>query len=174
MSRLFADIDYQSSDDGSTALHLAAFHGHLHATKLLLSHGANMTITNNAGRPPRAEAERKGHGEVARAITLWMQNPQQQLLLHKALEEAERERARAREAKSGQEQTQWALEKQNSSHESTISCIVCLDEPKQVLLLPCKHLCVCNSCAVILQQQPPFLCPICRASVEDTMGGIFA
>eukprot|EP01060_Flectonema_neradi_P020942 TRINITY_DN2843_c2_g1_i1.p1 TRINITY_DN2843_c2_g1~~TRINITY_DN2843_c2_g1_i1.p1 ORF type:complete len:485 (+),score=102.53 TRINITY_DN2843_c2_g1_i1:76-1530(+) len=36
-------------------------------------------------------------------------------------------------------------------------CCVCLEEPKNTVLMPCRHLCVCSGCAQILTQ-----CPLCR------------
>lgn len=56
-----------------------------------------------------------------------------------------------------------------SSSEVTISlinsvdspCVICLTDPRQVLLLPCRHLCICSSCAENLKFQSAN-CPICR------------
>lgn len=72
------------------------------------------------------------------------------------------------------------------------SCVVCMTQPKTVLLLPCKHLCLCHDCAQKLidgakreaaravrrdgttaaaaaaaAAQPK--CPICRATVAQTL-----
>lgn len=41
-------------------------------------------------------------------------------------------------------------------------CVVCLSAPKAVLLLPCRHLCVCDACLVFLDK-----CPVCRAGFEE-------
>ena len=38
-------------------------------------------------------------------------------------------------------------------------CVVCLTEPRSTVLLPCRHLCVCESCF----SHSMALCPICRA-----------
>eukprot|EP00754_Rhynchopus_humris_P025067 Rhum_TRINITY_DN14930_c3_g1::Rhum_TRINITY_DN14930_c3_g1_i1::g.128859::m.128859 len=40
-------------------------------------------------------------------------------------------------------------------------CIVCLENKKQVVMWPCRHLCVCADCAVRLRK-----CPVCRAKVK--------
>jgi len=37
-------------------------------------------------------------------------------------------------------------------------CVICLCEPKDTTLLPCRHLCVCSNCFSRLEQ-----CPVCRA-----------
>ena len=43
-------------------------------------------------------------------------------------------------------------------------CVVCQDRHKSVLLLPCRHLCVCAECADsrMLQQR----CPMCRTRIQ--------
>ena len=40
-------------------------------------------------------------------------------------------------------------------------CVVCLDGQKEVVLKPCRHLCVCSTCAPELDD-----CPICRRPVQ--------
>nr|XP_022904153.1 RING finger protein 157 isoform X2 [Onthophagus taurus] len=41
-------------------------------------------------------------------------------------------------------------------------CVVCMSEVRDTLILPCRHLCLCNSCANTLRYQTNN-CPICRA-----------
>lgn len=41
-------------------------------------------------------------------------------------------------------------------------CVICICEPRDTLILPCKHLCLCNSCADSLRYQASN-CPICRS-----------
>jgi hypothetical protein len=41
-------------------------------------------------------------------------------------------------------------------------CVVCLDAEPAVVLVPCGHLCLCQSCADLLRAPQ---CPICRAAV---------
>jgi hypothetical protein len=54
-------------------------------------------------------------------------------------------------------------------------CVICMSEPKDTAVLPCRHLCLCRDCAEVLRLQgrrpggnasstsagPP-KCPICR------------
>ncbi|CAF3891382.1 unnamed protein product [Rotaria magnacalcarata] len=47
----------------------------------------------------------------------------------------------------------------NNRNEST--CVICLTDIRSVLLLPCRHLCLCKSCAENLKFQSAN-CPICR------------
>ncbi|UJR35761.1 hypothetical protein I4U23_028509 [Adineta vaga] len=47
----------------------------------------------------------------------------------------------------------------NDHNENT--CVICLTDIRNVLLLPCRHLCLCGSCAENLKFQSAN-CPICR------------
>jgi hypothetical protein len=50
----------------------------------------------------------------------------------------------------------------------TEECVVCLENPRQVLLLPCKHMCVCVRCSVLMDVTSLTLtCPICRSCVQQ-------
>lgn len=41
-------------------------------------------------------------------------------------------------------------------------CVICMSDIRDTLILPCRHLCLCNSCADSLRYQANN-CPICRA-----------
>ncbi len=45
-------------------------------------------------------------------------------------------------------------------------CVVCEDAKKQVIILPCRHMCLCSNCANFDKIKE---CPMCRAKVEDSM-----
>ncbi|OWA53600.1 RING finger protein 157 [Hypsibius exemplaris] len=46
--------------------------------------------------------------------------------------------------------------------ESGGDCVVCMSDPRDTLILPCRHLCLCNGCAESLRYQANN-CPICRS-----------
>ncbi|RKP18840.1 hypothetical protein ROZALSC1DRAFT_22837 [Rozella allomycis CSF55] len=45
---------------------------------------------------------------------------------------------------------------------TTRECIICMSEEKSVIVLPCRHLCLCGDCAEQLRSQS-HKCPICRS-----------
>ena len=94
-----------------------------------------------------AEAE-KAQAEAARR--------QAEARAHEAVEMAD---AKLREA----EETKVA------SLESTeFACVVCLDAPREILLQPCKHFCLCSACAKSFVAGES-VCPVCRSGVAASM-----
>jgi hypothetical protein len=45
-------------------------------------------------------------------------------------------------------------------------CIICRDNAKVVVIVPCRHMCMCVACAKAAR---PNTCPLCRAVVESGM-----
>ena len=41
-------------------------------------------------------------------------------------------------------------------------CIICLDAPREMLLKPCKHYCLCSDCSNELRD-----CPICKRGIQE-------
>ncbi|KAL1819561.1 hypothetical protein DCAR_0415845 [Daucus carota subsp. sativus] len=44
-------------------------------------------------------------------------------------------------------------------------CVICLSEPPDTTVLPCRHMCMCSGCAKVLRCQTN-RCPICRQPIE--------
>ncbi|GLD99489.1 hypothetical protein PINS_up008208 [Pythium insidiosum] len=44
-------------------------------------------------------------------------------------------------------------------------CIICMCEPRNTTVLPCRHMCLCGECAEALRRSSS-TCPICRTRVE--------
>jgi E3 ubiquitin-protein ligase MUL1 len=76
-------------------------------------------------------------------------------------EEARRARQAAREAARF---TGWSRDTTNGSNNESQECVVCLNNPREVILLNCGHICLCIDCVEALPQ--PMQCPVCRQSVE--------
>lgn len=49
-------------------------------------------------------------------------------------------------------------------NDSGKDCVICLSEPRDTTVLPCRHMCMCNGCAKVLALQSN-RCPICRQPV---------
>lgn len=51
-------------------------------------------------------------------------------------------------------------------NDSGKECVICMTEPKDTAVLPCRHLCMCTDCAKELKRQSN-KCPICRQPIEE-------
>jgi hypothetical protein len=47
-------------------------------------------------------------------------------------------------------------------------CVMCFDAPKDHIIIPCGHVCVCEACANLLTQMRKPTCPICRTAIQHT------
>ncbi|CAM6089923.1 unnamed protein product [Calypogeia fissa] len=45
-------------------------------------------------------------------------------------------------------------------------CVICKSRPRDVVLLPCRHMCLCSECAEVSTFKTNRLCPICQTPVE--------
>ncbi len=67
----------------------------------------------------------------------------------------------------------YLLRKQKLEQSGTLLlnylCCICKIENSQIVLMPCKHLCLCSSCYFIMHnvQGSRSNCPICRALIQN-------
>ncbi|CAI9102265.1 OLC1v1000507C1 [Oldenlandia corymbosa var. corymbosa] len=47
-------------------------------------------------------------------------------------------------------------------------CVICMTDPKDTAVLPCRHMCMCSECAKELRMQSN-KCPICRQPIEELL-----
>ena len=48
-------------------------------------------------------------------------------------------------------------------------CVVCMDAAVSHVMIPCGHLCVCETCVAILRVNPSQTCPQCRTPVQSML-----
>ena len=41
-------------------------------------------------------------------------------------------------------------------------CSICLEEPRDIVFLPCGHICVCSKCSEMVEK-----CPVCRGRIDS-------
>ncbi|XP_054795070.1 probable E3 ubiquitin-protein ligase LOG2 [Prosopis cineraria] len=58
-----------------------------------------------------------------------------------------------------------SVESDLDENDSGKECVICLSEPRDTTVLPCRHMCMCSGCAKVLRFQTN-RCPICRQPVE--------
>ncbi|CAM8902753.1 unnamed protein product [Rhodiola kirilowii] len=59
-------------------------------------------------------------------------------------------------------------ESSNDGIDAGKECVICLTEPKDTAVLPCRHMCMCSDCARALRLQSN-KCPICRQPIDEIM-----
>lgn len=52
--------------------------------------------------------------------------------------------------------------RRRSKRASALACVVCFEAPREILLVPCRHVCCCKECADQLER-----CPMCRTPTTD-------
>ncbi len=58
-------------------------------------------------------------------------------------------------------------------NDSGPKCVVCIDDAVSSLVLPCRHLCMCEECAVEVQRAEINRCPVCRGAIDRIIPGIY-
>ncbi|XP_077996229.1 mitochondrial ubiquitin ligase activator of NFKB 1-like [Glandiceps talaboti] len=65
-----------------------------------------------------------------------------------------------------QHQRRGATEGEDNENPNASVCVVCLTNPREVVILNCGHICACSNCVEALR--PPH-CPICRQRIARTI-----
>jgi len=68
-------------------------------------------------------------------------------------------------SKTQAKDTQQQVGNQIYSLQQRIQCIICNDQDRNTLLLPCKHFIACRECILRCHNE----CPVCRTAVTQTI-----
>ena len=61
-------------------------------------------------------------------------------------------------------QEESIIKKKLSVEEEKMTCVICQIETKSVLLMPCRHMCVCKACSLRHEMDK---CPLCRQTIKE-------
>ena len=67
---------------------------------------------------------------------------------------------------------QTSRESLTHSNRDVLLCVVCMEREKKVLLLPCKHVCMCKVCSDEIVAGSA-QCPVCREHIVDSIDNVF-
>jgi len=92
-----------------------------------------------------------------------------------AVEQLKRQEAAT--AKMVSEMQQQLEEERGKPKQDITSCVVCHEAPNDVVMMPCRHKCICTGCFDRLKRQHPgrkVPCPICRKErLKQYSGPVF-
>ncbi|XP_071442152.1 mitochondrial E3 ubiquitin protein ligase 1 [Hetaerina americana] len=84
----------------------------------------------------------------------------------KKLEQEERKRKREferRQRRRVARTTDGSRRDKSDELDDAQLCVVCRENPKEIILMPCGHVCLCEDCFDSINSK----CPVCRADVEN-------
>lgn len=81
----------------------------------------------------------------------------------------EREEAKIRERLDTERRERRARSRPHTLSQDQL-CVVCSTNPKEIILLPCGHVCLCEDCA----QKISVTCPVCRGSIVSKAAAFIA
>lgn len=93
-------------------------------------------------------------------------------LLVKRREERRLRRSRSKGNNNQEDAVEDILMEQVEREREDKLCVICQDREKCIMILPCRHLCICYVCQVSLMQMDRAhsrTCPICRKIVKQTI-----
>ncbi|TNJ28254.1 Ankyrin repeat protein 2 [Giardia muris] len=143
--------EWDSFPSGMTALMIAAYFNHPDVVKLLLPYEQGMRNSEEHAAKWYAYNGKALRGHYSQ--------------IHELLEYEGLERIPPPTPGAANRRGVRELSSSRSLPEG-MTCVICLTNPKDTLLQPCNHICVCSTCA---EQTRNGRCPLCRTPVESTV-----
>lgn len=73
---------------------------------------------------------------------------------------------RLNKSRTGEDVEDMLFEQVEREREDKL-CVICQDKEKCIMILPCRHLCICQACQTPLKNLGNNVCPICRKKVRQ-------
>jgi len=89
----------------------------------------------------------------------------------RAMEQREADRQAAVELQlqqAAREARETINKAREEGREEILKCAICNEEEKRIMLMPCRHLCICRGCCAHIMSLPVAarLCPVCRQNIQ--------
>ncbi len=75
---------------------------------------------------------------------------------------------KSKKARDEIQKTEWER-KQKREFDENLQCCVCFDNKKEILILPCRHLCICEKCSEGTGAASISKCPVCRCAISQKL-----
>ncbi|XP_077240652.1 putative E3 ubiquitin-protein ligase LUL2 [Tasmannia lanceolata] len=117
----------------------------------------HLATDEQLGQPPNTT-----HAQITQAILVKKDNEPFQVKVIKQVLWVDGVRYELREifGIANQEKTEFDEDDQGKE------CVICMSEPRDTAVLPCRHMCMCSECAKVFRLQSN-TCPICRQPVQQ-------
>ena len=129
----------------------------------------------HGGTPPLVGAMREGEGggesgvegAVGREAAVAEEDYLKAAEIKRSMAELVEHREAA-EKSVAEADTKWSAAAAGTEASEAAECVICMDQRKNHVLVPCGHLCVCQACAERITEEGE-TCPICRTAVREAV-----
>lgn len=107
---------------------------------------------------------------IALLLTLFMFRGYVLLFVRQSYKNLQRKTSKTVKSLTNQSLFKTKIEETYSNSSRHSQCVICWERNRNIVLLPCRHLCLCKECSQCLQRgEDEIRCPICRNVVDIVM-----